>query len=137
MNKNVFLFLLLASFSSCNNSKNNCSELKSENLTLRLKVDSLERLNKDLITQLQNSQTKIGKKANNKRPIKESSFSTPKKKSYSSTNNSSTTKSTSLYSSPKQNKPSAYSGQCRAITKKGTRCSRKARSGGYCWQHGG
>jgi hypothetical protein len=27
--------------------------------------------------------------------------------------------------------------QCRAITKKGTRCSRRARSNGYCWQHGG
>src|SRR5258706_3344369 len=28
-------------------------------------------------------------------------------------------------------------GQCQAITKRGTRCSRSARSGGYCWQHGG
>ena len=28
------------------------------------------------------------------------------------------------------------SGQCRAITKKGTRCSRKATSpNGFCWQH--
>lgn len=27
-------------------------------------------------------------------------------------------------------------GQCQAITKKGTRCSRKAQSGSaYCWQH--
>jgi hypothetical protein len=26
--------------------------------------------------------------------------------------------------------------QCNVITKRGTRCSRKARSGGYCWQHG-
>ena len=32
---------------------------------------------------------------------------------------------------------SIYSGQCKAITKKGTRCSRRARSRGYCWQHGG
>ena len=31
----------------------------------------------------------------------------------------------------------ANDGQCRATTKKGTRCSRSARSGGYCWQHGG
>lgn len=29
------------------------------------------------------------------------------------------------------------SGQCRATTKKGSRCSRSSRSGGYCWQHGG
>jgi Family of unknown function (DUF5763) len=27
--------------------------------------------------------------------------------------------------------------QCAAITKKGTRCKRTARSNGYCWQHGG
>jgi len=27
--------------------------------------------------------------------------------------------------------------QCKAITKKGTRCSRSAKVGGYCWQHGG
>ncbi|WP_419555721.1 DUF5763 domain-containing protein [Pollutibacter soli] len=25
--------------------------------------------------------------------------------------------------------------QCRATTKKGTRCSRNAKSSGYCWQH--
>jgi len=29
------------------------------------------------------------------------------------------------------------SGQCRATTQKGTRCSRSSRSNGYCWQHGG
>lgn len=34
-------------------------------------------------------------------------------------------------------KPAATVGRCQAITKKGTQCSRKARSGGYCWQHGG
>jgi len=28
-----------------------------------------------------------------------------------------------------------YSGQCKATTKKGTRCSRTASSNGYCWQH--
>ena len=28
-------------------------------------------------------------------------------------------------------------GQCRATTKAGKRCSRPARSNGYCWQHGG
>ncbi len=29
-------------------------------------------------------------------------------------------------------------GRCQAITKKGTRCSRKAKAGSkYCWQHGG
>lgn len=32
---------------------------------------------------------------------------------------------------------SSYSGYCAAITKKGKQCSRKAKSNGYCWQHGG
>ena len=35
-----------------------------------------------------------------------------------------------------QKKPEA-SGQCKATTKKGSRCSRSAGSNGYCWQHGG
>ena len=39
-------------------------------------------------------------------------------------------------------RPISYSGNlhlnsCKAITKKGKQCSRKPRSGGYCWQHGG
>ena len=37
----------------------------------------------------------------------------------------------------KPTKQTQYSDQCRAITKKGTRCLRSARSNGYCWQHGG
>lgn len=37
----------------------------------------------------------------------------------------------------KTKNPSASSGQCKAITKKGTRCSRSVRSADYCWQHGG
>lgn len=28
------------------------------------------------------------------------------------------------------------SGYCQAITNKGTQCSRKAKYGSYCWQHG-
>ncbi len=32
---------------------------------------------------------------------------------------------------------SSSGGQCGATTKKGSRCSRKASSNGYCWQHGG
>jgi hypothetical protein len=28
-------------------------------------------------------------------------------------------------------------GQCKAITKKGSRCSRSAKSNGFCFQHGG
>jgi hypothetical protein len=35
---------------------------------------------------------------------------------------------------PKSQLPQ-QSGQCKATTKKGTRCSRAAGSSGYCWQH--
>lgn len=42
--------------------------------------------------------------------------------------------SSSSYSTPSNNRTSV---QCRAITKKGTRCSRTSRSNNYCWQHGG
>lgn len=27
--------------------------------------------------------------------------------------------------------------RCQGITKKGTQCKRKAKTNGYCWQHGG
>ena len=39
-------------------------------------------------------------------------------------------------SSAQSAKPAAASGQCRAMTRKGTQCSRKAQPGRqYCWQH--
>lgn len=46
-------------------------------------------------------------------------------------------KKTTLYKSSKAKKQSGYSSQCMATTRKGYRCSRKVRSGVYCWQHGG
>jgi hypothetical protein len=39
--------------------------------------------------------------------------------------------------STSENTNSSSSGQCAATTKKGSRCSRRASSNGYCWQHGG
>ena len=42
-----------------------------------------------------------------------------------------------LSSSEKKTSTEYSSGQCQAVTKKGTQCSRKAKSNGYCWQHGG
>lgn len=32
---------------------------------------------------------------------------------------------------------SVSTGRCRATTARGTRCTRAAKSNGYCWQHGG
>lgn len=42
---------------------------------------------------------------------------------------------TPAVSTPKPS-PSSY-GRCGATTKKGSQCSRSAKSNGYCWQHGG
>ncbi len=48
------------------------------------------------------------------------------------------TASNSEISEKTESKPrSQSSSQCSATTKKGTRCSRSARSNGLCWQHGG
>lgn len=43
----------------------------------------------------------------------------------------------STTSEPVQTKPATSYGRCGATTKKGTQCSRSAKSNGYCWQHGG
>src|SRR5690348_1674307 len=51
-------------------------------------------------------------------------------------NSTKVTPQDSYGSGDKTNKPVA-NGRCNAITKKGTQCSRNAKSGGYCWQHGG
>jgi hypothetical protein len=44
-------------------------------------------------------------------------------------NNDKTSAKQSLFEAP------VSSGQCKAITKKGSQCSRKGTDGGYCWQH--
>ncbi len=49
--------------------------------------------------------------------------------------NNSTNTTPSNFSSPTT--PSSSYGRCGATTKKGTQCSRSAKSNGYCWQHGG
>lgn len=49
---------------------------------------------------------------------------------------SSTTEETAVEKTDTKPKPQSSS-QCSATTKKGTRCSRSARSNGLCWQHGG
>ncbi len=41
------------------------------------------------------------------------------------------------YKKKKTSSEPAIPTRCKAITKKGTRCKRAARSNGYCWQHGG
>lgn len=51
---------------------------------------------------------------------------------------SSSTTNSALEDNSTESKPQKQSySQCSATTKKGTRCSRSARSNGLCWQHGG
>lgn len=58
--------------------------------------------------------------------------------SNSTTNSNQSDKSSSAEESLTEIKPQKQSNsQCSATTKKGTRCSRSARSNGLCWQHGG
>lgn len=53
-----------------------------------------------------------------------------------STPNNSTLEDNSTEKTESKPQKQSYS-QCSATTKKGTRCSRSARSNGLCWQHGG
>jgi hypothetical protein len=39
------------------------------------------------------------------------------------------------YSTPKAVNNNVSSSQCQGITKKGNRCKRMVKGGGYCWQH--
>jgi len=110
----AIVFFLL----SCNNAENDrIQNLERDVEALKLKVNQLEAKNDSLLT-INLYQNRTTKKTLNSKPvqvIKQSSQS----KSISTSNSSN------------------YSGQCMAITKKGTRCKRAARSNGYCWQHGG
>lgn len=54
----------------------------------------------------------------------------------SSSPNNSTPEDNSTEKTESKPQKQSYS-QCSATTKKGTRCSRSARSNGLCWQHGG
>ncbi|WP_221931272.1 DUF5763 domain-containing protein [Pedobacter westerhofensis] len=39
------------------------------------------------------------------------------------------------YAAPRSRSISATSSQCKGTTKKGARCKRMVKGGGYCWQH--
>ncbi len=120
---------------SCDSSQTNCLKLSEENRTLISKIDTLKKINSELEGRLQVYQEKDAERTNLKVTVdKQKSSSMLKGQSGTASQNSSTySRSTSVKSS----KPASYSGQCSATTKKGYRCSRKSRSGGYCWQHGG
>ncbi len=55
----------------------------------------------------------------------------------SSIDSNRTASDSEILEKPESKPRSQSSSKCSATTKKGTRCSRSARSNGLCWQHGG
>jgi hypothetical protein len=115
--------LLFALISSCNQPSSNANTyvLQSQINSINNRIDSLVAASKSNKPEEPIKNTKS----------KKSKTSLVKEHSLYSDNQSPAVAKSSTSSN------SAYSGQCQAITKKGYRCSRKARSNGYCWQHGG
>jgi len=102
--------------------------LETKVIVLETKVSILEENNRALNQRI--DQIVLNLKSNNSNNnINSSNSSVPQNTNESTTINSSTPPSTS--------KPSTSYGRCGATTKKGTQCSRSAKSNGYCWQHGG
>ena len=120
---------------SCTSFENNCLNLGEENKSLKFRIDSLQKTNAEMQVKLGVYELKASKKSKSKVAVsKQKSRSIPQDQLNAHSQKG------SIYSSSFQKSPSksgSYSSQCSAITKKGYRCSRKSRSGGYCWQHGG
>jgi Family of unknown function (DUF5763) len=105
------------------------SSLRSENALLRERVYRLEREVDSLKSIVADQNLPIKKKSSKK------TVDAFKKTDASSV--SQTYQANSSPSKTSSNNTVLYSVRCQAITKKGTQCKRTARSGGYCWQHGG
>ncbi len=151
MNKLIklfFLFSLILSFETFAQK----TDVRVEIFDLKEEVKKLQLENVKLSTELINSNSKnenrildLGVKLENlqfelnvlKRLLEQTrnngvtTNSTP-----SNTTKSTTLDDNSIEKSESKPKNQSYS-QCSATTKKGTRCSRSARSNGLCWQHGG
>ena len=104
---------------STSNSKNESRivDLGAKNEDLRFEINVLKRI----IEQYKNGAANSNSTDN----------STP-----SSSKNNSIPEEYSTEKTESKPQKQSYS-QCSATTKKGTRCSRSARSNGLCWQHGG
>ncbi len=142
---------------SCN-TNDSCSDCSSNVRLLEKKVDSLQKVITSLtpVKEYGSSSKKIKKKKKGKdnitvqmatqsKLLSENLSSELGQTAEPVTNNSNTSsygsnsnpENTSSAKTKKTDYTPSYSSQCAAITKKGYRCSRTARSGGYCWQHGG
>ena len=105
------------------------ANLETKIIVLETKVSMLEENNKALNLRIDNILLNLKSGINNVNPeVKTSS-------------NNSNIQQQNTVTTPKVSTPervnTSSDGQCSATTKKGSRCSRKASSNGYCWQHGG
>lgn len=101
------------------------NSMKVEINSLKIRVDSLEHQNKSENLAINKENTWFKPQKIKSVPTHTSAPSLPDA-------------SLPIYSAPQRSRYVAQtSAQCQAITKKGTQCKRSARSGGYCWQHGG
>ena len=88
--------------------------LRSNNFDLNQSIDKLNKAIGDLSNKLSDSRNGVQNSTINNKEVQ-------------NTDNSNT----------KDKVENNYVGQCKGVTKKGTRCSRAGKSNGYCWQHGG
>lgn len=128
MLKYFTLLFFLASISSCTSEYKGANQvsLHQEIGRLNARIDSLVAV---ISLQQQDGEvvTQIKKKSKKRTQSSPKQYQAASLYSPSSGNNDN-------YRSSNQSSSSYH---CQATTKKGNQCSRKARSGGYCWQHGG
>lgn len=153
---NLFRVIFVLSFIFSFNSKAQKTDVRVEIYDLKEDVKKLQSENQKLSTDLSTSIVKyenrildLGAKIEDLR----FEINVLKRILEQYRNGSNSTNSTAIPTSPSSQKSSTTeeittekseskpkyqsSSQCSATTKKGTRCSRTARSNGYCWQHGG
>ncbi len=102
--------------------------LETKVVVLETKVSILEENNKALNLRIDNILLNLKSGINNVNP---------EIKSLTTTNTPQQNKVAAPSGSTPDRVNNSSGGQCSATTKKGSRCSRKASSNGYCWQHGG
>ena len=124
----VFLFCQTASAQSVSDLNAKIATLDTKIIVLETKIAMLEENNRNLNQRIDNMLFNL-KNNNLNSPIN----TVP---SSSSINNNSAV-SQPVAPSVNSPKPSSSGGRCGATTKKGSQCSRSAKSNGYCWQHGG
>jgi hypothetical protein len=116
--KKFIAFLLLIPFFACQQSPD-VSNYQKRIYELELRVDSLTNVISSL-TQHQQFQSIL-----------------PDVNSIGKSKKKAKKKAVSLTSASSSYSSLANTGYCHGRTKKGTQCSRRVKSGFYCWQHGG